>query len=242
MIIAMWSGPRNLSTAMMRSFEARSDCTVWDEPFYAAYLQLTGSPHPMADAVIQAYETDPKLVAQACAKTAATPVFYQKHMTHHMRPEMPRDWLKDVTNVFLIRDPARVVASYHAKREAPELADLGFVEQFELFEQMAELTGSAPAVVDAADIRRDPKKTLRTLCAHIGLSFDEAMLSWPPGRRESDGNWGEHWYHSVWRSTGFAPPETEPLPKLGEPLQRVVTKAEPYYRRLAQYALGAGDN
>jgi hypothetical protein len=162
MKIAMWSGPRNLSTAMMYAFAARGDCAVWDEPFYAAYLSATGIHHPMRDDIIAAHDPDPVSVAAAC--TGEIPdgksIHYQKHMTLHMIPEFDRGFMRDLTNVFLIRHPARVVASYSQKREAPTLADIGFVQQAELFDQVAGWMGRPPLVIDSADIRANPRDSL----------------------------------------------------------------------------------
>ena len=236
--IAMWSGPRNLSTALMRSFGARSDCAVWDEPFYAAYLAATGLQHPMRAEVIAAGKTDPGAVARACVGSVpdGKAVFYQKHMTHHMIPGFPRDWMDRVVNVFLIRDPARVVASYRAKRENPTLDDLGFVQQQALFDQAADRLGAVPPVVDAARVLDDPRAVLAALCDRIGIAFEEAMLSWPAGPRADDGAWAPYWYKSVWASTGFAPPDRDP-PRLDADGERLADLAKPSYRALLAYAL-----
>ena len=237
--IAMWSGPRNLSTTMMRGFGARADTGVWDEPFYAAYLAASGLDHPMRDATIAAGITEPDAVAARCLGDApgGAPVFYQKHMTHHILPNFPLKWLDDVTNVFLIRDPARVVASYAAKRERPTQGDLGFEQQRRLFERVAARTGGAPPVIDAHDVRADPENTLRRLCDRLGLAFDPAMLRWEPGPRPEDGAWGPHWYESLWRSTGFAPPEDAPPPDLPSELQELADAARPSYEMLRAHAL-----
>lgn len=169
--IAMWSGPRNLSTALMYAFAARGDCAVWDEPFYAAYLSATGMDHPMADAVIAAGECDPDRVAAACRGPIPQEqsLFYQKHMTLHMIGGFDRSFMRACENVFLIRHPAPVVASYARKRESPTLADIGFVQQAELFDQVAGWLGQAPPVVDSADIRAKPRETLTNLCAALGI-------------------------------------------------------------------------
>lgn len=237
-IIAMWSGPRNLSTAMMRSFENRADCAVWDEPFYAAYLAATGIEHPMRDAVIAAGLGDPDAVIAACLGPApdGRPLFYQKHMTHHMIAGFDRSWVDHVTNAFLIRDPARVAASYEVKREQATLADLGFVEQKALFDRAADRLGQAPPVIDAADVRANPERTLRALCAALAIPFDAAMLRWPPGRRASDGVWAAHWYASVEQSTGFAPPEAGEG-RLSDAAKRLADAARPYYEALKPFAL-----
>jgi len=232
--IAMWSGPRNLSTAMMYSFAARGDCAVWDEPFYAAYLQATGIPHPMTSEVIAAGEPDPSQVAALC--TGDIPqgqsLFYQKHMTLHMIPTFDRNFMRGLTNVFLIRHPARVIASYAQKREAPTLADIGFVQQAELFDQVADWLGAAPLVVDSADIRANPEAVLARLCDALGIPYTPKMLSWPAGPKPYDGAWAPHWYNAVHASTGFGGAEG-PLPDLPAEMQPLLQAALPHYERLA---------
>jgi hypothetical protein len=238
----MWSGPRNLSTALMYAFAARGDAAVWDEPFYAAYLKATGIDHPMRDAVIAAHDADPARVAAACA--GAVPqgkaVFYQKHMTMHMIPAFDRGFLRGLTNAFLIRHPARVVASYGRKRENPVLADLGFVQQAELFDQVAGWSGRPPVVIDSADIRADPRGALMRLCAALGIPFTEAMLRWPAGPKPFDGVWAPHWYNAVHASTGFDEPEGD-LPVLTGAAADLVEQALPHYERLARFRVGADD-
>ncbi len=238
MRIAMWSGPRNLSTALMYAFAARGDCAVWDEPFYAAYLAATGIDHPMADQIIAAGETDPAAVARACLGPVPQdqPLFYQKHMTLHMIPGFDRSFISGLTNVFLIRHPARVIASYSRKRESPTLPDIGFVQQAELFDQVADQTGAQPLVIDSADIRADPRGKLSALCAALGIPFTEAMLNWPAGPKSFDGVWAPHWYNAVHASTGIDEPEG-PLPALDPAAQALADQAMPYYQRLAALRL-----
>ncbi len=237
--IAMWSGPRNLSTAMMRSFGARADVAeVWDEPFYAAYLAASGKPHPMRDAVLASQPQDWRAVARACATAEGPPgtVIYQKHMSQHMEPAFGRDWMDAVRHVFLVRAPERVAASFAAKWEDVKLADIGFVQQAELFERVADRTGAAPPVIDAEDVRADPEGVLTRLCAALGLRFDAAMLAWPPGPRSSDGVWAAHWYGAVTASTGFSPPDPAP-PPLDGPLAALARAARPAYERMRPFAL-----
>jgi len=201
--IAMWSGPRNLSTAMMYSFAQRADCKVVDEPFYAAYLAATGIKHAMYKEIILDGETNPENVAELCTtEVQETPVFYQKHMTKHMIPSIERDWIHKVCNVFLIRDPARVIASYHAKQEDPELSDIGVKEQLEIFDKVSQKNGEAPTVIDSADILVAPEAMLRALCKAVDIEFQASMLSWSEGPKPYDGVWAPHWYQSVWKSTG----------------------------------------
>lgn len=220
--LAMWSGPRNISTAMMRAWENRPDTFVCDEPLYAHYLLATGRPHPGRDEVIASQPTDWRKVAAWL--TGPVPggkqVFYQKHMTHHLLPGIGRDWLARLTHAFLIRHPREVIVSYLKKNPVMELRDSGFPQQVEIFEWVRERTGRTPPVVDARDVLMDPRGALTRLCAAVGVEFSEAMLSWPPGPRPTDGVWARHWYAEVERSTGFQPyePHEEPVPRGFEPL------------------------
>ena len=245
--IAMWSGPRNISTAMMRAFENRPDCVVWDEPFYAAELARSGRDHPMRDEVIAAGETDPaRVVARLLGppgdpdKPGAT-VFYQKHMTHHMLDGFDRSWIANVRNAFLIRDPARVLASYTRAWSDVTLADIGYVQQSEIFDRVADRLGHAPPVMESADVPANPRGMLTALCAALKIPFRQEMLSWPPGRRKSDGVWAPVWYAAVERSTGFAapPPDATAPITLPPALQRIADAARPHYERLARFRLAA---
>jgi len=238
MRIAMWSGPRNLSTAMMYSFGARADCAVVDEPFYAAYLKMTGIEHPMGDQVMASQPQDPAEVARSLLEpiSAGKPHFYQKHMCQHMIPGVPRGWMREVTNVFLIRHPARVIASFGAKYENPTLADMGFTQQTELFEEVCQF-GTPPVVVDSDDIRRDPAGMLQRLCAAIDLPWDDGMLGWPTGGHPADGVWAAHWYGAVHRSTTFAAPDPN-VPELTGAAADLLAEALPHYQRLAEIRLG----
>ncbi len=238
--ICMWSGPRNISTAMMRSFENRPDATVIDEPFYAAYLAATGLDHPMRGEVLAGQPTDWRPVAESLVGPVpgARPVWYQKHMTHHMLDGFGLDWTRACRQAFLIRDPARVLASYVAKRGEVSLAEIGVERQRELFEREADRLGDAPPVIEGRDVLADPRGKLTALCAAVGIPFDDAMLAWPAGRRDTDGVWAPAWYDAVERSTGFGPPpdETEP-PALGDDLRRIADAARPHYERLAAFKL-----
>src|SRR5258706_5654041 len=235
--LAMWSGPRNISTAMMRSFENRPDCAVIDEPFYAAYLAETGLDHPMRDEVMAAQPRDWRTVAKALTKEEPAPVWYQKHMTHHMLPGFGLDWAGACRNAFLIRNPEAVLASYVVKRAEVTLEDIGAVRQRELFDREADRLGAAPPVVEGADVLADPRRMLTALCVALGIPFHEEMLSWPAGRRDSDGVWAPAWYEAVERSTGFAPPEREARPPLTDDLKAIADLARPHYEALARFKL-----
>ncbi len=232
MKIAMWSGPRNLSTAMMYAFAARGDCAVWDEPFYAPWLAASGSRHPMAETVIAAHESDPGRVAARCA--AAPPGgkahLYMKHMPHHMAPDFPLDWAGTCVHAHLIRHPARVLASYAARNEAVSFAEIGFARQADF---LARFPGP---VVDGADIRRAPADMLARLCAEIGLPFTDRMLSWPAGPKPFDGAWARHWYGAVHRSEGFAPAEG-PLPPVAPEHRAHFDRALPIYEEMSRRAI-----
>lgn len=230
--VAMWSGPRNISSALMRSFGARPDTVVVDEPLYAHYLAMTGIDHPGRAAVLASQPT--RWEEAAAALTGPLPdgigVHYQKHMAHHLLPDVGRGWVGRLRNAFLIRDPEHVVASYAKVRGAPTLADLGYGQQVEIFRAYG------GPVVDAADLLRDPAGVLARLCAALGIGFDRAMLSWPPGRRPTDGVWAEHWYAAVEASTGFAPYDPRPV-QVPAHLRGLVAEARPYYHELAAHRL-----
>jgi hypothetical protein len=236
--IAMWSGPRNISTAMMRSWGNRPDTAVIDEPFYAYYLKATGKKHPGAEEVIAAGETDwRKIVTQL---TGSFPegkrIFYQKQMTHHLLPEVDREWLAGVTNCFLIRDPREVIVSYIKKQEDPTLEDLGFVQQEEIFDWVRARPGTAAPVVDARDVLENPQRTLGLLCEAVGVEFSDSMLSWLPGLRATDGIWAKYWYGEVARSTSFQPYRPRHA-KVPAHLQEIHDRCRESYQRLYECRL-----
>jgi hypothetical protein len=233
MKIAMWSGPRNLSTAMMYSFGVRSDCAIVDEPYYAAYLANTGFDHPMRSEILATQSCESLTVADILSGSIPDnmPHFYQKHMTHHILPGFDLDWMANVRNVFLIRHPARVIASYVKKRERPSFDDLGFRQQMAVYRYAVNL-GQQPVVVDSDDIRGNPRATLSMLCDAIGVPYQEEMLTWPAGGHACDGIWAKHWYGAVHRSTGFAGAEG-PLPVIPDALQPTLNKALEIYEVLA---------
>ena len=235
--IAMWSGPRNISTALMRAWENRDDCVVWDEPLYGYYLNATGIPHPGAAEIIADQGTDSEAIIAACIGDVpeGKSIFYQKHMTLHLLPQLDRGWLASLVNCFLIREPEAVIASYAAVRDAT-LDDIGFVQQVELFDQVREMTGEVPIVIDSREFLLDPESMLRAICARLEIEFDPLMLSWPAGRRETDGVWAKYWYASVWRSTGFAP-YREKFYQLSDKDRKIAAQARPYYETLYQHRL-----
>lgn len=233
--IAMWSGPRNISTAMMRSFENRSDTVVIDEPFYAFYLVATGIDHPMREAVISNQETNWRLIVSTLTEQSRNEaIFYQKHMTHHMLPELDLGWTNNVSNCFLIRDPEYVVASYARKRESVTEQDIGIRRQFDLYQEISDITGQSIPVIDARQFLLAPEAHLRLLCAEFKIPFTSDMLSWPRGPRSSDGVWASHWYENVEQSTCFEP-FRRPVIDLTTEQRSVADKAQPYYEQLLRF-------
>jgi hypothetical protein len=229
----MWSGPRTISTALMRAWENRCDTVVIDEPLYGFYLDRTGVPHPGRDEVVSSMPSDWQVVLeQLCSAPlpAGKSVAYQKQMTHHLLPEVDRARLRGLHHAFLIRDPRQLLASYARVRSEPVLADLGLAQQVEIFRRFG------GPVVDAADILRQPRQALEALCGALGVGFDPAMLSWPPGPRPTDGVWGPYWYQSVWKSTGFGPyrESSADLPPALEPL---AAQCRPFYEEMYAHRL-----
>lgn len=236
--IAMWSGPRNISTAMMRAWENREDCAVSDEPLYAAYLATTGIDHPGRDEVIAAGETDWRRVADALLGPVpgGKAVWYQKHMNHHLLADMDTDWVLGLRNVLLIRDPVEVVASYIKSRATVTPDDIGLPQQGRLFDLLCDALGEAPIVIDAGDFLRAPEAHLRALCGRLGIAFTPRMLSWPAGPRDSDGVWAPYWYDAVWRSIGFEPWRPREDTLTGEALA-AADICRPIYERLRGYRM-----
>jgi len=232
----MWSGPRTVSTALMRAWENRPDTVVVDEPLYAFYLATTGLDHPGRDEVIASQPTSWQVVLRSLISEplpSGATIYYQKHMTHHLLPKVDRSALAGLKHAFLIRDPRSLLASYARVRSAPTLADLGLRQQAEIF---AEFGGP---VLDSADLLAAPEAALRALCAALGVPFSDAMLSWPSGSRASDGVWAPYWYDSVRRSTGFAParPGSPPPPALDPALEPLLDECLPYYEKLRKNIL-----
>ena len=235
--IAMWSGPRNISTAMMRAWEARSDCAVMDEPFYGAYLAETGLEHPMRAEILAAHPVDFAEISRDCATRSDAPIIYQKHMCQHMIPEAPLDWMESCRHAFLIRPPSEVAASFSVKYQGLTSEDLGFRRQAELFDHVCQTAGSAPPVIEARDVLTDPERMLKALCGALDVAFDPAMLHWQAGPRDTDGIWASHWYQSVNQSTGFS----EPRPPVPCPpkLEGIVSECQPHYEKMQAHTLSA---
>jgi sulfotransferase family protein len=225
----MWSGPRTVSTAMMRAWENRPDTVAFDEPLYAFYLSSTGLDHPGRDEVIASQPVSWQAVLSSLASDPLPPgatIAYAKHMTHHVLPSVDLAAFAPFRHAFLIRDPRSLLASYARVRSAPTLADLGLRQQAWLFEEFG------GPVIDSADLLAAPEAALRALCAALGVPFSASMLSWPDGPRSSDGVWAPHWYDSVWRSTGFVAVPPGPPPDLDPALEPLLEECLPYYEKL----------
>jgi len=235
--VAMWSGPRNISTALMRSWGSRDDCFVSDEALYAHYLSTIGEDkrreHPVYDEVMRSQPNDWLEVAEYL--TGPIPngrsLWYQKHMAHHLTPGMDRSWIAGLSNCFLIRDPAAMITSFIKVIDNPTPSDLGLPQQVELFEWLRSETGSTPIVIDSKDVLVNPRGMLTKVCERVGVAFDDAMLSWEPGERDEDGVWAPHWYSSVYKSTGFSPYD-EKKESVPERLSGVLEECNALYQRL----------
>jgi hypothetical protein len=231
---------------MMRSFGSRADTFVSDEPFYGAFLKTTGADHPMRDETIAAMDCDWASVMRrlrgpiprglSLERGTVPGIWYQKHMWHHMAGPIGYDDFTGFTHAFLVREPERMIASYLRKRDAAAFENFGLDRQAEFFEREADRLGRAPPVIDANDVLADPATVLAKLCAALDIAWDDAMLSWAPGRRDTDGPWAPHWYGAVENSTGFGPPETGAV-DLPDDARRLADRCRPYYERLAEYRL-----
>ncbi|MCP5023415.1 MAG: HAD family hydrolase [bacterium] len=231
--IAIWSGPRNISTALMRSFGSRDDSHVVDEPLYAFFLCESGADHPGREEILASQPNRWQDVAQEL--TGPVPggaqVFYQKHMAHHLLPSVEKDWMVGLTHAFLIREPRAMLTSYSKKREHARLEDLGFPQQVALYKWL-EAQGQAPPVIESRQVLDDPRKALGAFCAALDLDFQESMLTWKPGIHGTDGVWAGHWYDAVVKSTGFSPYQPKAV-ELTPELEAVAEQAEPCYQFLA---------
>jgi hypothetical protein len=235
--IAMWSGPRNISTAMMRSFSSRADCAVSDEPFYGAYLRQTGEPHAMAGEIIDDMDCDWHSVAATLRGPipGGKSIWYQKHMSHHMEGPVSVDDFPDHVHVFLIRDPALMVASYRHKNELVDARQLGFERLMDYHHRVSLRLGRPAPVIDGNAVLANPEQQLRSLCAVIGIEWDPAMLAWQKGAHSADGIWGSHWYNAVMASEGFGPP-TAPSP-LSDHEQRIADQCQSSYQALSAHCI-----
>lgn len=236
----MWSGPRNVSTALMRSFESRGDSKVCDEPLYAHYLDQTGRIHPGRDEVLGSQPVDWRVVLAELTGPLPEGVrlYFQKHMAHHLLPNIDRAALEGLTHAFLIRDPREMLPSLARVLKDPVLADTGLPQQVEILRSVREETGALPPILDSRDLLENPEGLLRALCDRLGIEFDPRMLHWEPGPRSTDGVWAEHWYGSVEQSTGFAPyvPKSAPL---SPELEALYEECLPHYRELHALRLQA---
>ncbi|MEE8278326.1 MAG: sulfotransferase family protein [Thermoanaerobaculia bacterium] len=233
--VCLWSGPRNVSTALMYSFAQRSDTRVVDEPLYAHYLRVSGVEHPGREAVLAAHDSNgERVVRRVVLGPCDRPVLFLKQMAHHL-VGLERGFLDQTANVLLIREPSEVLRSLIRQIARPRLADTGLAVQAELFDELRR-RGQDPPVLDARELLLNPRSVLERLCGRLGLAFDEAMLSWPAGPKPEDGVWASHWYQNVHRSTGFQPyrPKTEPLP---EELSSLLEDCRPFYEKLHRVAV-----
>ncbi|MGB5411941.1 MAG: hypothetical protein WBN09_10460 [Woeseiaceae bacterium] len=231
--ICLWSGPRNVSTALMYSFAQRDDVRVVDEPLYGHYLRVSQAPHPGSDDVQRAMNCDGNAVMRELLQRPTSARLFLKHMAHHL-VDLDLGFLERTCNVFLIRDPREMLPSLHIQLPDARLADTSLKQQWELFSDLSAV-GQDPAVLDSRELLLDPESVLRRLCEKLGLGFQKRMLQWQAGPRKEDGVWAPHWYHAVHASSGFAPY----VPKQGFPkqLQPLLNECNPWYEKLYEHAI-----
>ena len=199
----MWSGPRNISTALLRSFSNRDDTVVYDEPFYSYYLKETNLNHPMKDEIIDFYPTKENEVIKSILENKKG-IYYQKHMTHHILDKTNIEWLKKGTNCFLIRHPSKVINSYIKKNTLQSITDIGFDQMFRLFKYVNKNISKEIIVINSDTLLENPELYLKKLCQNLNIDFSTKMLKWPKGKTNDFGIWYKHWYHDIINSTEFA--------------------------------------
>lgn len=232
-VISMWSGPRNISTTMMRSFGNRADTAALDEPFYAYYLAESGVDHPYRKETLAAYPSSWRGVLDWIAdKKRDRPLLFLKHIAYHVADDADLSFLDGWRNFLLIRDPRAMVASFSSKFDDATPIVRSYRMERRILDRLA-ARGLPCPVVDAADILRSPEVMLRKLCAVLGVPYDPAMLAWAAGPRPEDGPWASHWYDAVWASTGFKP-FVEKNPNLPRDLEEIAAAAAEDYQRLAE--------
>ena len=237
-IISMWSGPRNLSTAIMRSFANRSDViSVLDEPFYGAYLKKTNKNHPMMDKIIATMDTSYESIEQKCSVEEITGYSYHKHMSQHIFNYDSIDWVADSINCFLLRDPDLVVSSFLTKWPDGEIEDFGFIQQHKIFNIISDKTGIACPVIDSSSVLKDPESVLKKLCLKIDIPWDSKMLKWSSGIKDYDGIWAKHWYPSVMTSTGFVSEGFSKKKPLSNKAKALSDQLRPYYNDMIKYII-----
>lgn len=236
--ICLWSGPRNVSTALMYSFAQNNGVRVVDEPLYGHYLKHSNADHPGREDVVAAMNCDGDVVMRdLLAEQAALPTtrLFMKHMAHHLI-DLDLAFLHATQNIFLIRDPREMLPSLTIQLPAAALRDTGLKRQWELFAMLTD-AGRTPAVLDARELLMNPPRVLQQLCRQIDVPFSESMLAWNAGARPEDGVWAPHWYHAVHQSTGFSPYQA----KTGFPdhLQPLLDECRPWYEELFAHAIRA---
>lgn len=233
--IQCWSGPRNISTALMYSWRERADTSVYDEPLYAHYLTFDDRGHPGVEATLASQSTDAnEVIRNVILGPCDTPVFYIKNMAHHLKGV---DWrhLAHTENILLVRHPEAMLASLSIQLPQCDLSDTGLEQSVELLDAILE-AGGQPLVVDSQALLANPARVLGQVCDHVGISFDPAVLSWEAGPKPEDGAWAPYWYDNVHASTGFGPP-AGPSRKVPAATQPVLDQALPLYERLNAYAI-----
>ena len=238
--ICLWSGPRNVSTALMYSFAQNSGVRVIDEPLYGHYLRVSGAIHPGREDILASMNCDGDSVMREILELQSNMQnrrLFVKHMAHHL-VGLDLDFLHHTRNIFLIRDPVEMLPSLINQLPEANLRDTGLKRQWELFEALRE-SGRTPSILDSRELLLKPRHVLQQLCDRMELPLGDEMLSWEAGARPEDGVWAPHWYHAVHESTGFAPyvQKTE----FPNHLQSLLDECKPWYDRLLEHAIQADD-
>ena len=239
-IIAMWSGPRNLSTALMYSFENRGDTKIEDEPFYGYFLSNNQIMHPDRDVIINIMETDKyKLISYLSdiENLQNERIWYQKQMTHHINITDDISWIKHITNCFLIRDPMDVIISYKKIYSEVSMNLIGLEQQNKIFDYVLNNINDKPLVIDAHDLRNDPENILKKACQKLNIKFTKKMIQWTAGPKKNEGVWGEYWYQNVWNTTSFIKEKNSQNKRVKPNIKNLYEQAKIFYDKLYHYKI-----
>ena len=237
MIVACWSGPRNISTALMRSWSSRKDTFVTDEPFYAYYLKETKLKHPMHREIITKYSSNYNEIIKYLTNKIPDnrKIWYQKHMAHHLLDLNNIEWINNFKNCILLRHPKEVISSFSKKSKLSSVEELGYPQQYEII-RFLKKNNKSYTIIDSSELLKNPEKVLAAWCKKNNIKFDISMLKWEKGNHNNDGIWWESWYDNVIKTTGFQKYEKKDI-SIENKYDSIYNESMKYYNYLIEEKL-----